>query len=321
MIGEGALETKQRFAPGARIARCAALGALLVLLVQSRAAEAQELEPRRYANAPIGMNFLLLGYVYTSGSVTADPTLPLQNARFHTHGLMLAYSRILDVAGMSSNFAVLLPVAWATGSADYNGQPQSRSVAGLADPAMRLTVNFFGAPSLTLPELRGWQQDVIVGLTTTVSAPIGRYEDDRLLNLGTHRWAFKTEIGVSKALGRWTLEIAPALTYFTTNHDFFGGHTRAQAPIASIQGHVIYQIGKGVWVALDGTYYTGGRTTLDGELSDNVLSNSRIGATAALPLGVQHSIKVHGSVGLWTRRGTEFDTIGVAWQLRFGGGL
>lgn len=299
------------------VATCAALAALST----SGAGRAQELEPRSYSNAPVDMNFVLAGYSYTTGGVSADPALPLQNAHVRTHGAYLGYARVLDVLGLSSKIAVLLPFGWASGSADFDGQPYSRSVSGIADPAFRWTVSFYGAPALTLPELLRWKQDVIIGATMTVSAPIGRYEADKLLNIGTHRWAFKPELGFSKAIDRWTFEIAPAVAFYTANHDFFGGHTRAQAPIVSVQGHVIYQVGAGIWAALDGTYYAGGRTTIDGDAGDDLQSNSRAGATVALPLGRQHSIKLHASTGLSTRTGSKYDAVGVVYQFRFGGGL
>jgi hypothetical protein len=42
-------------------------------------AHAQQLEPRAYSNAPIGLNFLLASYQYSWGEVLLDPTLPVTN--------------------------------------------------------------------------------------------------------------------------------------------------------------------------------------------------------------------------------------------------
>ena len=35
-------------------------------------ARAQDMEPRSYSNAPVGMNFLVAGYVYTRGGLAFD---------------------------------------------------------------------------------------------------------------------------------------------------------------------------------------------------------------------------------------------------------
>jgi hypothetical protein len=47
------------------------------------------------------------------------------------------------------------------------------------------------------------------------------------------------------------------------------------------------------------------------------MSNSRVGATLAVPVTRQSSIKVYGSTGTATRTGTNFDLIGIGWQYRW----
>ena len=42
--------------------------------------------------------------------------------------------------------------------------------------------------------------------------------------------------------------------------------------------------------------------------------------TVALSLDRQNSIKFNGSTGLYTRTGSEFSIVGVAWQYRWGAG-
>ena len=60
------------------------------------------------------------------------------------------------------------------------------------------------------------------------------------------------------------MELAAGVSMYETISSFFGGQTRAQDPIYSLQGHVLYHFRSGIWAALDMTYYTGGRTTIDG---------------------------------------------------------
>jgi hypothetical protein len=41
--------------------------------VLATTARAQDLEPRAYSNSPIGLNFVIAGYGYASGTVLTDP--------------------------------------------------------------------------------------------------------------------------------------------------------------------------------------------------------------------------------------------------------
>ena len=161
-----------------------------------------------------------------------------------------AYAHALDVWGKSGKFDVVVPYAGVSGSAELAGQKFERDVTGFGDPRFRFSVNLYGAPALSLPEFASYKQDVIVGASLQVSAPLGQYDPDRLLNIGTNRWAIKPELGVSKALGPLILELAASASFYTDNDDFFGGQTRSQDPLYSLQGHVIYSLRSGIWVAV-----------------------------------------------------------------------
>jgi hypothetical protein len=295
--------------------------ALVVTALAASGAYGQDLEPRAYANTPTGLNFLIAGYGYLTGGVATDPSLPLQNADLQVHSALLAYARALDVWGTSGKVDVIVPYAWLSGSADVMGQPRERTVSGFADPRLRFSVNLYGAPALSLQEFAHYRQGLIIGASLQVSAPLGQYDADKLVNIGTNRWSFKPEVGISKAWGPLTLELATGVTLYTDNDDFFGGKTRAQAPIYSVQGHVSYTLGAGIWVAVDGTYYTGGRTTIDGVEGNDLQKNTRLGVTMALPVNRYTSVKLYASTGVSTRTGSDFDVVGIAWQYRWGGGL
>jgi hypothetical protein len=293
----------------------------LALAALGAGAAAQDLEPRAYLNTPVGLNFLLAGYGYTDGGVATDPALPLQNAHLQIHSTVLAYARALNVWGTSGKVDVVVPYAWLSGSADVMGQPRESEVSGFADPRFRFSVNLYGAPALSLQEFVNYRQNLIIGASLQVSAPLGQYDADKLVNIGTNRWSCKPELGISKAVGPLTLELTTGVTLYTDNHDFFGGKTRAQAPIYSVQGHVSYSLGAGIWAALDGTYYTGGRTTVDGVEGNDLQNNTRLGVTIALPVNRHTSVKLYGSTGVSTRTGSDFDAVGIVVQYRWGAGL
>ena len=295
--------------------------AVIGCVLAAAGVRAQDLEPRAYVNTPVGLNFLIAGYAYSQGGLSTDPALPLEDAHLKIHGAVFAYARSLDVWGRAGKFDVIVPYALLSGTALLAGQPRNREVAGFADPRFRLSVLLYGAPALSLKEFAGYQQDTIIGASVQVSAPGGQYDPSRAVNIATNRWSFKPDIGISQALGALTVELSTGVTFYTTNDNYFGGKTLKQDPIYSAQLHLTYDFGGGVWGAVNGTYYMGGRTTVDGVRSTEVLGNSRIGATLALPVDRKNSIKLYASTGVSTRTGTSFDIAGIAWQYRWGAGL
>lgn len=302
-------------------ARAVAALAACLLLAVACGARAQDIEPRAYSNAPVGVNFLIAGYAYTQGALSSDPASPLTDANLRTSSAVLAYARVLDLWGMSGKFDAIVPYTRLSGSAQFAGAPVQREVDGFGDPRFRFSVNLSGAPALTFKEFAAYQQDLIVGASLQISVPWGQYDPSRLVNIGTNRWSFKPELGLSKTVGPWTLEVAAAVTLYTDNEDFFGGSTRAQDPIYSLQGHAIYSFRGGIWGSLDATYFSGGRTTLGGTQGNDLQQNWRLGGTLAFPVDLHNSIKLYASSGVSARTGNNFDLLGIAWQHRWGGGL
>jgi outer membrane putative beta-barrel porin/alpha-amylase len=284
-------------------------------------AHAQDIEPRAYSNSPVGVNFLVAGYAHTQGGLPSDPSLPVTNMNLATSNAALGYARALGLRGKSGLFEAIVPYTWLSGSADFAGQPVQRVVNGAADPLFRLSINFYGAPALTLKEFADYKQDWIIGASVRVSAPLGQNDESRVVNIGTNRWSIRPEAGVSKAMGQLTLEVTAGATLYTDNKNFFGAVTRSQDPLYSSQGHIIYSFPKRIWASLDATYFAGGRSMVDGIRSDDLQRNWRAGATLALPVDVYNSIKLYASRGVSARTGNNFDLIGIAWQYRWGGGL
>jgi len=294
---------------------------IVLLLAVAASARAQDIEPRSFSNAPVGVNFLIVGYAFTRGGLSFDPAVPVTNPQVRTSNAVLAYSRVFDLAGMSAKVDAIAPFTWLSGTANFKGESVQREVDGLGDARFRVSVNFFGAPAMSLQEFASYKQDLIVGGSLQVSVPVGQYDPTRLVNLGTNRWFFKPELGVSKALGPLTLEFMPSVTVYTANTNFFDGNTRTQDPIYSLQGHAIYNLGSGIWISEDVTYFTGGSTAINGVPNNDLQRNWRFGATISFPLDARHSIRLYGSHGAFARTNDNYDLVGIDFQIRFGGGL
>jgi hypothetical protein len=297
------------------------LPVVFALVVVAVHANAGEIEPRAYVNTPVGVNFLLAGYVYSDGGLATSGSSPIKDAQVTMHTGILAYARSLDIWGKSGKFDVILPYSALSGSAKVAGQPRERDITGFNDPRFRFSVNLYGAPALTLQDFANYRQDLLIGASVQVSAPLGQYDESKLVNLGNNRWFIKPDIGISKAWGGLTVELSSGVFFFTDNTDFFGGKTLEQDPVYTTQLHTTYNISRGVWAAVSVTYDHGGRTRNDGVQSDDLQNNSRIGATLALPVNRNNSLKLYGSTSIHTSAGSDYDLVGIVWQFRWGGGL
>jgi Putative MetA-pathway of phenol degradation len=302
-------------------AQVLALLAGAAILAPALPAGGQEIEPRAFSNAPVGVNFLVGGYAFTSGSLSTDPAVPVRNAQLETSSGVLAYVRAIDLWGMSAKVDAILPYTRLSGTADFAGRQIERKVDGFGDARFRLSVNFYGAPALTPQEFTAYRQDLIIGASLQVSAPTGQYDPSRVVNLGTNRWSLRPEIGASKALGRLTLELAAGATVYTENTNFLGGNRRSEDPIYGLQSHVIYNFRSGIWASADVTWFTGGRTSINGERNSDLQRNWRLGATVSVPLSERYSLRFSGSGGVAARTGNNYTLVGVALQYRWGGGL
>ncbi|QIK95097.1 transporter [Sphingomonas sp. HDW15A] len=191
----------------------------------------------------------------------------------------------------------------------------------MSDPLGRLTILLYGAPAMSPAEFREYRQGLLLGASVQLSIPIGQYDGDRLLNLGGNRWTIKPELGASQTWGRWTFEGALGATFYTANNDFFGGHVRKQKPIYSAQGHVIYNLKPGMWLAANLSWFAGGKTSIDGVSDDNLQENWRTGVIFAFPIDRHFSAKANASTGVSTRTGNNFDLFGIALQYRWGAGI
>ena len=289
-------------------------GALLWTLGSAISA-AQSLEPRAYSPNPVGANFALVNYAYQTGEIVFDASLPFSDVTAKINSGTFGYVRTFGLFGRSASAALAVPYVW--GSVEGRVEEEQRRItrSGFADIQSRLTVNLLGGPALTPAEFARRKPETALGFTLVTVAPTGEYMPDKLINLGANRWAFKTELGLSQPAGKWAFEAYAAAWFFTPNDDFFGGQRRTQEPIYAFQGHVSYTFRPRLWLAVSGTYYTGGETSLDGGPGRDLLKNSRVSVTGSVPLGQRQSLKLFYARGATRSIGADFTTYSVSYQI------
>ena len=167
-----------------------------------------------------------------------------------------------------------------------------------------------------------WQQKTLLGLSLKLVAPTGQYNPTKLVNYSGNRWAFKPEVGLSQRWGHWLLDTYGAVWFFTTNPEFFsrnqynpGVTAQTEKPVGAFEGHLSYDVKPRFWASLDGNFWFGGQTSLNGvENSSTEQKNSRIGGTVSIPISRHQSLKFSYSNGAYVRYGGNYQNVSMAWQ-------
>jgi hypothetical protein len=297
-----------------RFSRVAAI--LLPILVYTTLTVAQDLDPRAYFRLPIRTSGLVTGFAYSYGGVVTDPTISIEDLEANVQSASLGYVHTFNVLGFTSQALVAVPYSWAQASGKVVGQAQSITRSGFADSRFRFTMLLLGAPAAGLAEVVKAPKKTIIGFSLNVTAPTGQFFSDKLINLGTNRWAFRPELGISQPLGRrWLLDFYSGVWLFTTNNSFYPGtSSRSQEPMGAFQAHISYNITPRFWVAWNWTYYVGGTSSIDGIYNDDRQNNTRVGITAVMPVGKTNSLKFAVSTGAVVRVGQDFTTFSLGWQ-------
>jgi hypothetical protein len=296
-------------------------GLAFVLLAVSLAAipaAAQDMEPKAYSASPVGATFLVGVFSRSGGSVVFDPTLPIEDAAATINGAALGIGTTFDLFGKLGLVSAVLPYAWGDVSGTVGEDARRITRAGLADSRFKLSINLHGNDAMRLREFAKAPRRTIVGTSLTIAAPTGQYYGTKLINLGNNRWAVKPEVGVAVPRGPWDVDAYFGVWLFTDNNDFYpSGQHREQSPVVASQGHVSYTFKPRLWLAVDGTWYSGGGASVEGGEPIGEVNNARMGATLSIPAGRQQSFKVAYSSGVTVRSGTNFRTIAVGWQWLF----
>jgi hypothetical protein len=298
-------------------------GFIVVLAFGSLGAlRAQDLAPRAYVITPVRTNAVTIAWSFYDGSINFNGALPVNGASGRYSVPIVSLYHSFGLLGRSANVVASLPYAFGHFHGTVAGAETELYRSGLADSVYRFSMNLKGAPAMPLQDFAKWRQKVLIGASLKVIAPTGQYDPTKLINWGTNRWSFKPELGYSQRWGKWVVDGYCGVWFFTTNHDFFsrnsfspGTHAQSQNPIGALEGHLSYDFKPRLWVSLDGNYWFGGKTSLDGV--ENPLtheSNSRLGGTASVPITEHQSFKFSYSNGTYIRYGGNYQNISVAWQ-------
>lgn len=283
-------------------------------------AAAQEFEPRTYANTPVGLNFVAVGYGYATGAIFMDPVLPVEDVDSRIHLAFARYTRTLSLLGRPSKVKLFLP--WSSGHWDgfLEGEYRTRDATGFGDARVIVETLFSGAEVRTANEMAGSTPGMVWGARLQLVAPTGDYDNTKLINLGSNRWGLIPEIGCAVPVGKWSFETAVGAWLFGDNDDFVEGRVLEQDPLLVVKLHAIRTIRAGFWWAVAAGYGYGGRTYVDGVARATIQRNWRVSAMVAYPVTPSQGFSLAIATGGNNGAGTDADAISVAYQVAWGGG-
>jgi hypothetical protein len=260
-----------------------ALGVVGTLSLASTATlEAQDDGPRAYGLVPTGLRSVVPFYMHIESNMNPQQSILLEGVELTSDVGALYLAHSFGLGGRLAQAIVVAPYAWVSGEVDPGGPLDGLTLpsqSGLMDPMAMFRVGLIGAPALDLEEFMqyapGFQLYGLVGVT----APIGDYEADRLVNFGTNRWGFRVGAPMTIPFGeptdQFALELLPSVTFYSDNTDpiergpIGGLDTVEQDPLFIFESQLTRNLTPELWVGSGMLWRYGGETIADGTASGN----------------------------------------------------
>jgi len=291
---------------------------VLFVLMFLPASHAADLESRLWSHLPMETNFAGMAYAYTTADIVFDPVLLIENAKMKMNTLGGRYIRTFELFNRSAR--VDLTQAYHSGDWEglLDGTPASITRDGFSDTFVRVALILYGAPPLRGKDFAGYRsnmkRETIVGVGLAIRLPTGEYMEDKLINLGGNRFAFRPQIGSTNSFGKWTMEATTQVAFYSDNDDFASGKQLEQAPLSITHGNLIYDFKQGCWASLSAGFDYGGETTIDGVKKNDNKHDIAWALSFAYPINRNIGFKIV-YIGSRTQESTGLDTETVSTAL------
>ena len=282
----------------------------------------QDIEPRRWGTIPLGMQAIGTGYAYSFGDVLFDPLLETEDVEVDVHSIVTVYVHPLRLGKKYARIDALVPISFARWEGLLSGEPASTERNGLADPRIRFSVHLIGPPALSPQELKEYlaanPKYTTLGISLSVTVPLGQYNDDRLLNLGLNQFIFRPQAGFVHNWGLWSFELTASVLLFTDNGDFFNDSRKEQKPLFSTQTHLIKFFPSRNWIAIGAAIGAGGQSVINRQPNNDVRGNFLAGFSYGHPIGKRQNLKfTYFHSKTLKDIGANTNTLVLAWSLAF----
>jgi hypothetical protein len=226
--------------------------------------------------------------IFESLSGNSNPFDPAHTvtagANFDATMALAGYAHAFTLLDRSALAAVILPMGRISGEVAVDGRTSSQSTSGYGDPMIEFNFNILGPRAQNnLVNVLRYEPGFSVDLLADLAVPIGEYDSSQPLNIGQNRWYGRLGAPIVWQLGAWvpgrrtTLELLPAVWLFGPNDDYVG-QTMKTDPLFQLDAHLSRDLTEHFWASLDGSWYAGGRASIDG-VEGEKLNNLGFGLT------------------------------------------
>lgn len=226
-------------------------GVTLLLSLSIPAHAAGDAMARDYIAAPAGVDLAVGYYTHKQANTYVDDG-HATGADFSSDLLIARYVHFMEVGGMIIDPQIILPM----GQLNVNlpGAVDDRRTS-MGD--MILLSSFWFVND---PVSKTW-----IAFTPYVTVPTGNYDDERPgTSLGSNRWSYTAELGMTKGFGEnTTVDLIAAVDFFGRNDDYFG-QGQKKDKVWSTQAIYAYNLSPTLWASVKYTWASGGETQLDG---------------------------------------------------------
>jgi hypothetical protein len=126
-------------------------------------------------------------------------------------------------------------------------------------------VNFFGAPALRRDQFQSAIPQTYFSFHATITAPLGSYDSNSLVNVGGNRWTFTPlfNLDITRNEGVSWLDLYVGARFFGNNNDYNGTNQLSQHPLGTLTAHYSHNIGEKMWISVGVFYDQGGETFIN----------------------------------------------------------
>ncbi len=271
--------------------------------------QAQDLEPRFLSSVPMKTNFVGLVYGYSDGDILINAQ-QIEGLNAKLNSVATFYGRSFKLFNKPAKFDVVVPYAFGKLNAIVSQVDTTAYRNGLVDPTLRVSIILVGDKALSVQEFTKREiKKFKMGASFKIKAPLGYYDETKLINLGSNRWGFQLKTAASyQPSNKIILELHIDSWFFTENSSFNNGNKLTQKPLFTTQLHMAYLFNPKFWISGSIGQIALGETSINGVEQDNNQKDSRYGFTASYRLNKMGSLKFSVTNGLYTGSGANFTT-------------